>query len=42
VTTAPWYKKSERYFLGTLQIHKKHEDPELVEYGQLYLISGPK
>lgn len=42
VTQAPWYKKSERYFLGTLQIHKKHEDPELVEYGQLYLISGPK
>jgi hypothetical protein len=42
VTKAPWYKKSERYFLGTLQIHKKHEDPELVEYGQLYLISGPK
>jgi hypothetical protein len=42
VTHAPWYKKSERYFLGTLQIHKKHDDPELVEYGQLYLISGPK
>lgn len=42
VTKAPWYKKSERYFLGTLQIHKKHEDPELVEYGELYLISGPK
>jgi hypothetical protein len=42
VIKAPWYKKSERYFLGTLQIHKKHEDSELVEYGQLYLISGPK
>ncbi len=42
VTKAPWYKKSERYFLGTLQIHKKHEDTELVEHGQLYLISGPK
>jgi len=42
VSKAPWYKKSERYFLGTLQIHKKHDDPELVEYGQLYLISGPK
>ena len=42
VTHAPWYKKSERYFLGTLQIHKMHEDSELVEYGQLYLISGPK
>ncbi len=42
VTHAPWYKKSERYFLGTLQIHKKLDDPELVEGGQLYLISGPK
>jgi hypothetical protein len=42
VTHAPWYKKSERYFLGTLQIHKKLEDPELVEGGQLYFISGPK
>jgi hypothetical protein len=42
VTYAPWYKKSERYFLGTLQIHKKLEDPELVEGGQLYFISGPK
>ncbi len=42
VTHAPWYKKSERYFLGTLQIHKKLDDPELVEDGQLYLISGPK
>lgn len=42
VTRAPWYKKNERYFLGTLQIHKKHEDPALVEYGELYFISGPK
>ncbi len=39
---APWYKKSERYFLGTLQVHKKIDDPELVEFGELYLISGPK
>ncbi len=42
VSKAPWYKKNERYFLGTLQIHKKNEDPELVEYGELYFISGPK
>ena len=41
VTHAPWYKKSERYFLGTLQIHKKINDPELIELGELYLISGP-
>ncbi len=42
VTGAPWYKKDERYFLGALQIHKKIDDPELVELGELYLISGPK
>ena len=42
VTGAPWYKKDERYFLGSLQIHKKIDDPELVELGELYLISGPK
>ena len=41
VTHAPWYKKNERYFLGTLQIHKKINDPELIELGELYLISGP-
>ena len=42
VTGAPWYKKDERYFLGTLQIHKKIDDPKLVELGELYFISGPK
>ena len=42
VTKAPWYKKSEQYFLGTLQIHKNQDDFELVQDGQLYLISGPQ
>jgi len=32
---------SLEYFLGTLQIHKKYDDLEFVEGGQLYLISGP-
>ena len=38
---APWIEKNKRYFLGSLQVHAKSSDPELVEGGQLYLISGP-
>ena len=38
---APWFEKNKRYFLGSLQVHAKSSDPELVEGGQLYLISGP-
>ena len=36
-----WFEKNKRYFLGSLQVHAKSSDPELVEGGQLYLISGP-
>ena len=41
VRTAAWFEPGKRYYLGVAQAHKPHPQPELVEYGQLYLISGP-
>ena len=41
VQSAPWFEAGKRYYLGSLQIHAKSKDPELVENGQLYLLSGP-
>lgn len=41
VKNAPWFELGKRYYLGTLQVHAKSKDPELVEDGQLYLLSGP-
>jgi hypothetical protein len=41
VRTASWFDPGKRYYLGVAQAHKPHPQPELVEYGQLYLISGP-
>ena len=41
VRNAPWAKAGQRYFLGVLQVHAKLEDSDLVEDGQLYLISSP-
>jgi hypothetical protein len=41
VRKAPWFEVNKRYFLGALQVHAKSNDPELVEDGQLYLITGP-
>ena len=41
VRKAPWFETNKRYFLGSLQVHAKSSDPELVEGGQLYLITGP-
>ena len=38
--TAPWFEAGKRYFLGSLQVHAKSSDPELIEGGQLYLITG--
>lgn len=38
---APWVKVGQRYFLGVLQVHAKSNDPELVEDGQLYLMTSP-
>lgn len=42
VKSAPWFDPSRRYYLGVTQAHAAHPDPALVEYGQLYLISGPR
>ena len=39
--SAPWAKPGQRYFLGVLQVHAKSDDPELVEDGQLYLMTSP-
>lgn len=41
VKSASWFDANKRYYLGVAQAHLAHPDPELVEYGQLYLISGP-
>lgn len=38
---ASWFDAKRRYYLGTTQAHLKHVDEKLVEYGQLWLISGP-
>lgn len=40
VHNASWAKQGKRYFLGTIQVHANVDDPELVEGGQLYLITG--
>lgn len=42
VQSAPWFDNTKRYYLGVTQAHVPHPDPALVEYGQLYLISGPR
>jgi hypothetical protein len=39
--SAPWFDPGKRYYLGVAQAHKPHPELELVEYGQLYLITGP-
>jgi hypothetical protein len=41
VRKASWFDPSKLYYLGTTQAHHTHPDPELVSYGQLWLISGP-
>ena len=41
VRKATWFDASQRYYLGALQVHAKSSDPELIEDGQLYLITGP-
>ncbi len=40
VSQAPWAQAGKRYFLSVLQVHAKLDDAELVENGQLYLLSG--
>jgi len=41
VKSSPWFDAARRYYLGVVQVHSPHPDPALLEYGQLYLISGP-
>jgi hypothetical protein len=38
---ASWFDARRRYYLGTTQVHLQHVDANLVEHGQLWLISGP-
>lgn len=40
VQSAKWFEAKKRYFLSTIQVHAKYDDPELVENGQLYLLIG--
>ncbi|MDD2934463.1 MAG: DUF839 domain-containing protein [Methylotenera sp.] len=39
--TATWFDVNRRYYLGTTQSHLEHTDAELVEYGQLWLMTSP-
>jgi hypothetical protein len=41
VRSATWFDVNKRYYLGVAQAHLAHPNPALVEFGQLYLISGP-
>lgn len=41
LANASWFDPKRRYYLGTTQAHLTHEDEALVEYGQLWLLSGP-
>lgn len=41
VRGASWFDAGRRYYLGVLQVHLAAADAELVEGGQLYLLSGP-
>ncbi|MDP2071013.1 alkaline phosphatase PhoX [Methylotenera sp.] len=37
---ASWFDVNRRYYLGTTQSHLEHADAELVEHGQLWLITS--
>ena len=41
VKPAPWFQTRRRYYLATIMDHSSEPDPELVQGGQLYLLSGP-
>jgi hypothetical protein len=41
LSKASWFDDTRRYYLGTTQAHLENADAKLVEYGQLWLISGP-
>jgi hypothetical protein len=42
VRPASWFQWGRRYYLADTMDHSTESDPELVQGGQLYLISGPK
>ena len=42
VRPAPWFVSTRRYYLANMMDHLSSTDPELVQGGQLYLVSGPK
>jgi hypothetical protein len=39
---ASWFDAKRRYYMGTTQAHVAHAKSDLVEHGQLWLISGPR
>lgn len=39
---ASWFDPGRRYYLGTTQAHLPHPENGLEEYGQLWLLSGPR
>jgi hypothetical protein len=41
VRRAPWFQPGRRYYLADIMDHAGSGDPELVQGGQLYLLSGP-
>lgn len=41
VKPASWFQKGRRYYLATIMDHSTEPDPELVQGGQFYLLSGP-
>jgi hypothetical protein len=41
VKPAPWFQAGRRYYLADIMDHSTEPDPELVQGGQLYLLSGP-
>jgi hypothetical protein len=42
VKAASWFKRGRRYYLGVMQAHYPHPDPELVEGGQFFIMQSSK
>jgi hypothetical protein len=42
VKSASWFQSGRRYFLSNVMDHSPSPDPELVQGGQLTLVSGPR
>jgi hypothetical protein len=41
VKPASWFQTGRRYYLADIMDHSTEPEPELVQGGQLYLLSGP-